>query len=112
MPEVACYVKNQGLNFTIPYTFEGSTANYVPDYIVRVHRGSGLEVRLILEVSGEAKKAKGAKVGTAEALWVPAVNNHGGFGAWSFLEITDPWDAVHGIRRHLAALPDVAPVEA
>ena len=25
--------------------------------------------------------------------WVPAVNNHGGFGRWAFLEVTDPWDA-------------------
>jgi type III restriction enzyme len=26
-------------------------------------------------------------------LWVPAVNNHGGFGRWAFVEVTDPWDA-------------------
>ena len=28
---------------------------------------------------------------TARTLWVPAVNNHGGFGRWAFVEIDDPW---------------------
>jgi len=23
---------------------------------------------------------------------VPAINNHGGFGHWAFLEVTDPWN--------------------
>jgi hypothetical protein len=23
-------------------------------------------------------------------LWVPAINNHGGFERWAFIEITDP----------------------
>jgi type III restriction enzyme len=26
------------------------------------------------------------------------VNNHGGFGVWAFVEITDPWDAQNAIR--------------
>jgi type III restriction enzyme len=32
---------------------------------------------------------------------VPAVNNHGGFGKWSFIEISDPWDAKNLIREYL-----------
>jgi len=47
---------------------------------------------LIIEVSGEHKKDKGANVATARTLWVPAVNNHGGFGLWAFVEVGDPWD--------------------
>jgi type III restriction enzyme len=43
--------------------------------------------------SGEARKDKAAKVSTARDLWVEAVNNHGGFGRWEFIEISDPWDA-------------------
>ena len=39
------------------------------------------------------KKDKAAKVATARTLWVPAINNHGGFGHWAFLENDDPWDA-------------------
>ncbi len=45
---------------------------------------------------------------TARTLWVPAVNNHGGFGRWAFVEITDPWDAEHTIRATLTQLePEV-----
>ena len=42
---------------------------------------------LILEVSGQRKKEKGAKVQTARTMWAPAVNNLGTFGRWAFLEI-------------------------
>ncbi|MGH9351611.1 MAG: BPTD_3080 family restriction endonuclease, partial [Terriglobia bacterium] len=36
MDEVLCYVKNQNLGFTIPYTINGEEHNYVPDFIVRL----------------------------------------------------------------------------
>jgi type III restriction enzyme len=29
---------------------------------------------------------------------VEAVNNHGGFGRWEFIEISDPWDGARTIR--------------
>ena len=95
MDEVICYVKNQNLGFTIPYTINGEEHNYVPDFIVRLDSGHGREnyLNLIVEVSGEARKDKAAKVSTARDLWVEAVNNHGGFGRWGFIEISDPWDA-------------------
>ena len=92
-PEVARYVKNQGMNFTIPYTLNGEEKQYYPDFIARIG-----ELNLIVEVSGEARKDKAAKVTTARTLWVPAVNNHGGFGRWAFVEVTDPWDAQRTIR--------------
>ena len=95
MPEVVRYVKNHGLGFTIPYTLNGDERQYIPDFVVHLDDGHGPDdlLNLILEVSGEARKDKAAKVATARNLWVPAVNNHGGFGRWAFLEITDPWDA-------------------
>jgi type III restriction enzyme len=92
--EVACYVKNQGLNFTIPYTLNGDERLYYPDFIARDSNG----LNLIVEVSGEARKDKAAKVSTARTLWIPAVNNHGGFGRWAFVEVTDPWDAKNTLR--------------
>jgi type III restriction enzyme len=55
-------------------------------------------------VSGEKRKDKAAKVETAKTLWVPAVNNHGGFGRWAFIEISDPWDAKNLIREFLQTL--------
>jgi type III restriction enzyme len=100
MDEVRRYVKNQSLGFTIPYTLNGEQRHYVPDYIVCLDDGHGPDnlLNLIVEVTGERKKDKVARVETARTLWTPAVNQHGGFGRWKFLEITDPWDAVNTIR--------------
>jgi hypothetical protein len=40
----------------------------------------------------------------ARTLWVPAVNNNGGFGRWAFLEVTDPWNAEGQLRSAVARL--------
>ena len=93
MPEVLRYVKNQSLGFTIPYTLNGEEKQYYPDFIAHIG-----DLNLIVEVTGEARKDKAAKVTTARTLWVPAVNSHGGFGRWVFVEVTDPWDAQRTIR--------------
>ena len=100
MPEVVRYVKNHNLGFTIPYTLNGEEHQYTPDFIACVDDGRGPDdlLNLLVEVSGEAKKDKAAEVTTARTLWVPAVNHHGGFGRWDFIEISDPWDAENTIR--------------
>jgi type III restriction enzyme len=100
MPEVIRYVKNHNLNFTIPYTLNGEEKNYIPDFIACIDDGHGPShlLNLIIEVTGEKKKDKAAKVATARTLWVPAINNHGGFGRWAFVEVPDPWDAQNFIR--------------
>jgi type III restriction enzyme len=105
--EVVCYVKNQGLGFVIPYVHEGDERGYLPDFIAHVDDGHGPHdpLNLIVEVSGAAKTDKAAKVATARNLWVPAVNNHGGYGRWAFVEVSDPWDAAHTIRAQLAGQP-------
>jgi type III restriction enzyme len=92
MPEVFAYVKNQNLGFTIPYTLNGEEHNYYPDFIVCIDDGRGPAdlLYLILECTGLKKKDKDTKVSTAQTLWIPAVNGHGEFGRWAFLEITDP----------------------
>ncbi len=106
--DVRAYVKNQGLGFTIPYTIDGANREYLPDFLVRVDDGSGADdlLNLIIEVSGENRRDKAAKVATARDLWVPAVNNHGGFGRWRFVEVTDPWEATAMIE--LAVRPNAA----
>lgn len=103
MPEVLRYVKNHNLGFTIPYTLNGEERNYVPDFIVCLDVRDNISgpLNLILEVTGEKRKDKAAKVATARTLWVPAINNHGGFGRWDFLEVADPWDAENLIRGFL-----------
>ncbi|MEW6672503.1 MAG: BPTD_3080 family restriction endonuclease [Thermodesulfobacteriota bacterium] len=103
MDEVRRYVKNYHLGFSIPYIFNGEEKNYLPDFIACIDdgRGDGDLLNLIIEVTGEAKKDKAAKVTTARTLWVPAVSNHGGFGRWDFIEIADPWNAQNLIRGYL-----------
>jgi type III restriction enzyme len=103
MPEVIRYVKNHNLSFTIPYTLNGEEKNYIPDFIACIDDGHGPDdfLNLIVEVTGEKKKDKAAKVSTARTLWVPAINNHGGHGRWAFIEVADPWDAQNLIRGFL-----------
>ena len=103
MPEVIRYVKNHNLSFTIPYALNGEEHQYIPDFIACIDDGHGTDdlLNLIVEVTGEKKKDKAAKVATAHTLWVPAVNNHGGFGRWAFIEVADPWDAQNLIRGFL-----------
>jgi type III restriction enzyme len=101
MEEVRAYVKNQGIGFRIPYTCDGRPGNYYADLIVRIDDGRGGAdlLNLILEVSGQKKKEKAAKVQTAKTMWVPAVNNLGTFGRWSFLEIDG--DNLHKTKQEI-----------
>ncbi|NLF69335.1 MAG: DEAD/DEAH box helicase family protein [Candidatus Anammoximicrobium sp.] len=95
LDEVLCYVKNAGLGFLIPYTIGGVQRNYMPDFIARIDDGHGRDnpLNLIVEVTGAKDKDKEAKVSTAKTLWVPAVNNAGTWGRWTFVEVRDPWNA-------------------
>ncbi len=103
LPEVVRYVKNHNLGFFIPYNLAGVEHRYIPDFVACIDDGHGPDdlLNLILEVTGERKKDKAAKVSTARTLWIPAVNNEGSFGRWAFLEISDPWDAKNTIRAFL-----------
>lgn len=91
MDEVVSYVKNEKLNFVIPYSLEGAERSYLPDFIVRINDGHGQDdlLNLVVEVSGFRKRDKDAKSTTMKSLWIPAINNHGGFGRWDFVEVTD-----------------------
>ena len=80
----------------------------MPDFLVRVDDGGPEPLNLLIEVTGERKKEKAAKVETARTMWVPAVNNDGRLGRWAFLEVTDPWDAGNLIRAALRS-PEAQP---
>jgi type III restriction enzyme len=101
MDEVIRYVKNDHLGFTIPYTLSGDEHQYFPDFLADVDDGHGPDdpLHLIVEVTGEKKKDKQAKVATAKTLWIPAVNNAGDFGRWDDLEIDDVL-STQGVIRH------------
>lgn len=106
MPEVLAYVKNQNLGFTIPYTLAGEEHKYIPDFIVLLNDGRGPDdpLHVIVEVTGARREDKQTKVDTARRLWVPAVNNHGAYGRWAFVEVPDPWNIETQIRDELLAL--------
>ena len=109
MAEVHAYVKNQGLGFTIRYTFDTESRAYVPDFIARIEDGQGDDLlNLIIEVSGQSRPDKVERVATAREQWVPGVNALGRYGRWDFIEITDPWNAETAIRTHLASRLELA----
>ena len=87
-------MKNDRLGFTIPYTMQGRSHEYIPDFLVRLKpRDDEDPVRtLIVEVSGTLKKAAPTreKAKTTRNLWLPAINGHGGFGRWGYAELRDP----------------------
>ena len=108
LPQVAAYVKNDHLGFTIPYVFQGRSRQYLPDFLVRLKPlEHDEETRtLIVEVSGSHKPPGPTKekAETARNLWVPAVNNHGGFGRWSYCELKDPTRFRSDLEAAIAAL--------
>ena len=84
---VLAYVKNQGLGFEIPYSWDNEEHRYRPDYIVRLDDGGSEPLNLVVEIRGLKDNQDSAKADAATALWVPAVNNAGRFGRWAYLEI-------------------------
>lgn len=101
--DVAAFAKNDRLGFTIPYVHEGRAHDYVPDFLVRLVRapGEAFDRTLIVETSGSQKSPGPTieKANTARDRWCGAVNNHGGFGRWGYIEITNPV----GVREQLAS---------
>jgi type III restriction enzyme len=78
--KVDALVKNQGLNFTIPYIHNGQGHGYVPDFIVRLKTDP--PKHLIVETKGfdpleEVERA-------AAERWVAAVNADGTYGRWEY----------------------------
>jgi len=104
MDEVDRYIKNDHLDFTIPYVINGIQKSYVTDFIAIITTPDG-PLNLIIEVSGEKRKDKDIKVATTRDKWIPAINNHGGYGHWDLLEITDPAYVETQIRNHLNLTP-------
>ena len=101
-PRVLAYVKNQGMQFEVPYRDGMVHRRYWPDYIVRIDDGGAEPLNLIVEVKGFRNTDAQLKAETMRALWVPGVNNLGTFGRWGFAEFT----AVFEIETAFAKLID------
>lgn len=111
---VTAFVKNDHLGFTIPYVHKGRTHSYIPDFLVRLERAAGedFDRTLIIEVSG-SQKSPGptkAKANTARNSWCAAVNNHGGFGRWGYVEMINPLDFKVVLAEAMQALTDDLPI--
>jgi len=108
MPEVLCYVKNDRIGFEVPYVFEGKQKSYRPDFIAYIDDGHGVDdpLKVVIEVTGERKDAKEAKVATASTLWVPAVNALATMGRWFCVEVLDPWLGADPIRQAIRAIKE------
>jgi len=89
IPEVIAYARNDHLDFTIPYEWEGVRHEYRPDYLVRWRFDDGQEIKIILEIKGFETEQDRQKE-TAALRWVRAVNHHGEFGRWAFALCKDP----------------------
>ncbi|MCA2245658.1 restriction endonuclease, partial [Mycobacterium sp. WUMAC-067] len=114
---VHAYVKNDHLGFTIPYVHKGRSHSYVPDFLVRLtkHNESDVDRTLIIEVSGSQKNAHSPgspeqKATTARDSWCVAVNNHGGFGRWGYVEMKDPASFKVLIAESIQTLYEDAPI--
>jgi type III restriction enzyme len=89
MPEVIAYARNDHLDFTIPYEWQGVRHEYRPDYLIRWRGEDGWQFNIILEVKGFETEQDRQKE-TAAHRWVRAVNHHGEFGRWAFAVCRDP----------------------
>lgn len=112
---VDSYVKNDHLEFSIPYHHAARSHRYVPDFIVRLspRREGDAERYLVVEVSGTRKSAgkRSIKAETARNLWCSAVNNHGGYGVWGYVEVGEnPATFKHHIDRAIEDLYNDGPV--
>ncbi|MCX8092345.1 MAG: hypothetical protein N3I86_15655 [Verrucomicrobiae bacterium] len=89
-------MRNDHLEFTIPYEFEGVTHAYTPDFLVRLTDGT----LLILEIKGEETEQDRAKHQAARR-WVAAVNHWGKLGQWRFIVCKDPQMLTSDLERAL-----------
>ena len=69
---VECYVRNDHLEFNMPYELYGEPPAYEPDFIVRMSNG----VHIVVQIKGRSRDDTAAKHQAAQR-WVTAVNHLG-----------------------------------
>lgn len=86
---VESFVKNDRdhLRFAIFYNYQGTVNRYFPDFIIKLKTGE----HLILETKGQDKDKDKTKRAFLDE-WCRAINQHGGFGKWSWAVSFDPND--------------------
>jgi type III restriction enzyme len=86
---VDAWVKNDHLGFEVLYIFKGVVHKHRPDFIIRLKSGGFL----VLETKGQDNDQDKTKRAFLDE-WVKAVNEHGGFGVWSWAVSMKPGDVV------------------
>ncbi|MEJ7876115.1 MAG: DEAD/DEAH box helicase family protein [Solirubrobacterales bacterium] len=76
---VVSYAKNERIFFEVPYRWQGTTARYRPDFLVKLTNG----MTLVIEGKGRKMETDDAKL-TAVRRWIDAVNSWGRLGSWGF----------------------------
>jgi len=84
---VNSFVKNDHLNFVVYYNYQGVVRRYFPDFIIKLKSGENL----IIETKGQDTDQNKTKRAYLDE-WCRAVNQHGGFGKWSWSVSFDPND--------------------
>jgi type III restriction enzyme len=93
-PKVRAYVKNHNLSFEIPYRYGSIMRKYLPDFIVLVDDGYGIDdpLHLIVEIKGYRREDAKEKKSTMDTYWIPGVNNLKQYGRWAFAEFTGVYE--------------------
>ena len=87
-PRVLAYVKNQGMQFEVPYMDGSTPRRYRPDFILRIDDGRGADdpLNLVVEIKGYRRGDAQLKANVMHQRWVPGVNRLGAYGRWAFAE--------------------------
>ncbi len=100
-PVVDAWVKNDHLGFEVFYVHRGVVRKHRPDFLIRLKSGD----MLVLETKGWDSEQNRTKRRFLDE-WTRAVNEHGGFGRWSWDVSMDPGDVKDILVRH--ARPEAA----
>ena len=67
---------------------------YLPDFIVLVDDGHGLEdpLHLVVEIKGYRGEDAKDKKSTMDSYWILGVNHLGTYGRWAFAEFTSVYE--------------------
>ncbi len=91
---VICYARNDRLELTVPYEFQGQAHAYEPDFVLRLADGR----HLLLEIKGQQYADTPAKHQAARR-WAQAVTRWGRLGAWDFEVCFDPQKLLAQLQR-------------
>ena len=93
--KVMSWVKNDHIGFGIRYLYNGIIHDYWPDFLIRLDNG----VTMVLEIKGVDDEQNRAKRAYLEE-WVDAVNENGGYGAWTWDVVFYPSEVRKIISKH------------